>query len=240
MDAGTLSKLYALDGPFTTLYLDSSSSAEDAAEQYEIRWRNVLPELEEAGVDKATRDAISAARGEHGAGSTRVIVASTGAVQLAQSLPQPPAQEIVTTGNLPVSTPLVDDLGLQVPHVVVLADRNGADVLAYTIGPAPVGAEAVDGDRWPVKKTGRGGWSTKRYDATVHNNWHENAKDVASTVEKIAADVSARGILAAGDTMALQLLREPLPTALHDNFVTIDGGGRHLDGSDELVAGRIP
>jgi peptide subunit release factor 1 (eRF1) len=73
----------------------------------------------------------------------------------------------------------------------------------------------------------------------VHNNWHENAKDVASTVEKIAADVSARCVIAAGDPMALQLLREHLPTTLQDTFVTIEGGGRHLDGSDEIVAERI-
>src|SRR3954463_6159174 len=216
MDAGTLSKLYSLDGPFTTLYLDSSSTAEDAAEQYDIRWKNVLRDLADAGVDEVTRDAISAARGEHGDGGTRVIVATPATVQLALSLPQPPAQEIVTTGNLPVLTPLVDALGLQVPHVVVLTDRNGADVLAYTIGPAPVEAEAVDGDRWPLTKTGRGGWATKRFDATVHNSWHENPKDVASTVERIAADVSARCVIAAGDPMALQLLREHLPTTLQD------------------------
>src|SRR3954451_8988742 len=160
MDASTLSKLYALDGPFVSLYLDSTSTAEDAAEQYEIRWRNVLRDLEQSGVDAATREAISAARGEHGDGGTRVIVATTGSAQLAFSLPQPPAQEIVTTGNLPVLAPLVDALGLHVPHVVVLADRNGADVLAYTLGPDPVEAEAVDGARWPIKKTGRGGWST--------------------------------------------------------------------------------
>jgi len=126
MDATALSKLYALDGPFTTLYIDSSSTTEDAAAQYDVRWRNVLRELEDAGVDEATRDAVSAARGDHGRGGTRVVVATPGSVQLAISLPQPPAQEIVTTGNLPVLTPLVDALGLQVPHVVVLADRTGA------------------------------------------------------------------------------------------------------------------
>src|SRR3954466_6985420 len=220
MDASTLSKLYGLDGPFTSLYVDSSSATEDAAEQYDIRWKNILRDLAKAGVDEATREAISAARGNHGRGNTRVVVATPGQVQLAISLPQPPAQEIVATGNLPVLTPLVDALGLQVPHVVVLTDRNGADVLAYTIGPAPVEAEAVDGDRWPIKKTGRGGWSTKRYDASVHNNWHENAKDVVATLDKIVADVSARVIVASGDTMALQLIQEHLPTALTGRFVT--------------------
>jgi hypothetical protein len=239
MDVTTLSKLYGLDGPFVTLYLDSSSTAADAAEQYDIRWRNVLRELEQQDVDTATREAISAARGVHGDGGTRVIVAGSGSVQLAISLPQPPAQEIVTTGNLPLLAPLVDALGLQVPHLIVLADRNGADVLAYTAGPAPVETEAVDGDRWPMTKTGRGGWATKRFDAGVHNTWHENAKDVAGVVADVAQDVSAGCIIASGDTMALQLLREHLPTPWQQSFVTIEGGGRHLDGSDEVVAERV-
>jgi hypothetical protein len=239
MDVTTLSKLYGLDGPFTTIYLDSSSASEDAAEQYDLRWKNVLRDLTDAGVDDTTREAISASRGEHGRGNTRVVVATPGQVQLAISLPQPPAQELVSTGTLPVLLPLVDALGLQVPHVVVLADRNGADILAYTAGSTPVETESVDGDRWPMHKTGRGGWSTKRYDATVHNSWHENAKDVAAMVEKIAADVSAQCVIASGDTMALQLLEEHLPTALRDSFTTIGGGGRHLDGSDEVVAAAI-
>jgi hypothetical protein len=239
MDVGALTKIYGLEGPFTTIYLETRSDSEDAAEQLEIRWKNVLRELANAGVDEPTREALTRARGEHGRGDTRVLVATPGTVQLAISLPQPPAQEILTTGNLPVLLPLVDALGLQIPHVIVLADRNGADILAYTLGSTPVESETVDGDRWPVTKTGRGGWSTKRYDATVHNNWHENAKDVAAMVEKIAADVSARCIIASGDTMALQLLDEHLPTALRDSFTTIEGGGRHLDGSDEVVATRI-
>src|SRR3954471_6342942 len=239
MDASTLAKLYAIDGPFVTIYLATPSDTEDAAEQLETRWRNVTRELANEGVDEATITALTSARGDHDRGGTRVLVAAHGTVHLATSLPQPPAQEAVVISQLPRLVPLLDDLGLQIPHVVVLVDRAGADVLAYTAGPNPVESEQVESDRWPIHKTGRGGWSTKRYDATVHNNWHENAKDVATTVYKIAADVSARCIIAAGDTMALQLLREHLPTALHDSFVTIEGGGRHLDGSDELVAGRI-
>jgi hypothetical protein len=239
MNASTLAKLYAIDGPFVTIYLATPSDNEDAAERLETRWKNVTRDLADAGVDAATIDALSAARGSHDRGSTRVLVAAHGTVQLAISLPQPPAQEIVTTGQLPRLVPLLDAMTLQIPHVVVLADRSGADILAYTTGPDPVETEQVQSDRWPVHKTGRGGWSTKRYDATVHNNWHENAKDVAVTVDKIAADISARLVVAAGDTMALQLLEEHLPTALHELYVSLPGGGRHLDGSDEVVADRI-
>src|SRR4051812_7433654 len=135
MDVQTLTKLYSVDGPFTTIYLDTTSDVEDAAERLELRWKNVLRELETQGVDEATRSALTDARGEHGRGNTRVLVAARGGVQLAISLPQPPAQEEVVTGPLPRLLPLVDALTLQLPHVVVLADRKGADVLAYTVGP---------------------------------------------------------------------------------------------------------
>src|SRR3954452_9792862 len=101
MDVGALSKLYSLDGPFTTIYLDTTGAAEDAAEQLEIRWKNVLRELEQAGVAEPTREALTQVRGEHGRGNTRVLVATPGTVQLAVSLPQPPAQEFVVTDALP-------------------------------------------------------------------------------------------------------------------------------------------
>ena len=239
MDTSTLAKLYAIDGPFVTIYLATPSDTEQAADKLETRWKNVVRDLSDAGVDAATIEAVTAARGPHDRGNTRVLVAAHGTVHLAISLPQPPAQEIVTTGQLPRLVPALDALTPQVPHVVVLADRAGADILAYTAGPDPVETEQVQSDRWPVHKTGRGGWATKRYDATVHNNWHDNAKDVAATLEKIAADISARVIVAAGDTQALQLLEEQLPTQLRERYVSIPGGGRHLDGSEEIVAERI-
>jgi peptide subunit release factor 1 (eRF1) len=168
-----------------------------------------------------------------------VLVAAHGIVHLAVSLPQPPPQEHVLTAQLPRLVPLLDALSLQLPHVIVLADRTGADILAYTAGPDPVETEEVQTDRWPEHKTGRGGWATKRYDATVHNNWHENAKDVAATVDKVAADIGARLVIAAGDERALGLLAEHLPQRVADLLVKVPGGGRHLDGSDEVVAEHI-
>jgi hypothetical protein len=239
MDASTLTKLYTLDGPFTTIYVASPSATEDAAEQYDIRWRNILRDLEVAGVDESTREAVSAARGDHTRGGTRVVVATPGGVQLAISLPQSPEQEIVTTGNLPVLAPVVDALGLQVPHVVVLADRKGADVLAYTAGPEPVETGTVTNDRFPDRKVHAGGWAAKRYSNDVEETWEQSARDVAGLVAQVAKDVDARLVIASGDERALQLLPQHLPTDLVDRFVVVGGGGRRADGSDEVVAQEV-
>src|SRR3954471_18108312 len=188
MDVAALTKLYALEGPFTTIFLDTTSQVEDAAEQLEIRWKNVLRDLERAGVDQATREALTSARGEHGRGNTRVLVATPGTVHLAISLPQPPAQEIVTVEALPRLVPLVDAVLLTVPHVVVLADRKGADVLAYTAGPDPVEQASVTNDRFPSRKVKFGGWATKRFSNDVEETWEAGARDVASLIDRVAQD----------------------------------------------------
>src|SRR5436305_13406712 len=152
MDASTLAKLYAIDGPFVTIYLATPSDTEDAAEQLETRWKNVTRDLAEAGVDAATITALTAARGSHDRGGTRVLVAAHGKVHLAISLPQPPAREEIVTSALPRLVPLLDAMTLQVLPVFVPADRTDADVLAYTAGRYPVELESVHTDRFPSRR----------------------------------------------------------------------------------------
>jgi len=239
MDASTLAKLYAIDGPFVTIYLATPSDTEDAAEQLETRWKNVTRDLAEAGVDAATITALTAARGSHDRGNTRVLVAAHGKVHLAISLPQPPAQEEIVTSALPRLVPLLDAMTLQVPHVVVLADRTGADVLAYTAGPDPVEVESVQTDRFPSRKVHAGGWSSLRYDQDVEETWELSARDVSALVERVSRDIGARLVIASGDERALQLLGQNLPTHLIDRFVTIGGGGRARDGSEGVIADEV-
>lgn len=240
MDARTLSKLYAVDGPFVTIYLNTRGDTEDAATQLETRWKNILRELTEHGVDEPTRQALTRARGDHSNGGTRVLVAAHGSVHLATSLPQPPPTDHeITVGPLPRLVPLADALALHIPHLVVLADRTGADVIAYTTGPDPAEAESTDNDRFPQRKAHAGGWAAKRYDNDVEETWEQSAREVAGLIDKLAGDIDARVIAASGDDRALQLIAQHLPAHLADRFVTINGGGRHRDGSDEIVAQEV-
>jgi hypothetical protein len=241
MDARSLTKLYTVDRPFVTVYLNTRGDAEDAATQLETRWKNVLRELADNDVDELTRGALTQARGDHTNGGTRVLVAAHGTVHLAVSLPHPPPQDDeITIGPLPRLVPLADALALQLPHVVVLADRTGADVLAYTSGPDPAETAATDNDRFPQRKTkAAGGWAAKRYDNDVEETWEQSARDVANLIDKVARDVDARVIAASGDDHALQLIAQHLPANLAGRFTTIRGGGRHLDGSDDVIASEV-
>lgn len=239
MDLASLSKLYAVEGPFVTVYLDTTSAVEDAAARLDLRRKNVLTTLEERGVDRATREAVAGRLQDHTQGNTRVVVAAHGTVHLATWLPEPPARDIVEVGPLPHLLPLVDSLSLRVPHVVVLADREGGDVLAYTTSADPVETATHDSGAWPVHQTGVGGWSSKRYDNTVRNSWEESAREVATLVDNVAKDIGAKLVIGSGDTRALSLLTEHLPEHLREDFVTIDGGGRHVDGGDDVIAEQV-
>lgn len=236
--SATLSGLLEQTGPFVTVYLDTESAVEDAAARLETRWKDVVRDLRDAGVDDATIDALTEARGTHDLGGTRVLVAAHGEVLLARSLPETTDIDLVRVAPLPYLLPLVDWAQTRVPHLVVLTDRQGADVLAYTEGADPAESASVNSGRHPIHKTGGGDWSTQHFQLKVEENWKANAKDVAETVRKVAQDVDAQLIVVAGDEHAVGLLREHLPEPLPERVVVVDGG-RSQDGSAEHVASEV-
>jgi Bacterial archaeo-eukaryotic release factor family 2 len=243
VDIQTLTSLYHRpfdDGPVVTVYLDTQGNVEKPAEKLDLRWKDVLRELEEAGVAPATRDALTQARGPrpHKLGDTRALVAADGEVLLAASLPEPPESEMVRVASLPYLLPLVRWLEEQVPHVVVRANRTGADIVAYVADAEPAESEKVDAERYPIHKTGRGGWAQLRYEHKVEENWKKSEKEIAAEVAKAANDIDARLIIAAGDVITLEGLAHLLPERLQPRYRVIDGG-RGEDGSDELVAQRV-
>ena len=242
MDFAGLAKVYSADGPFVSAYLDTHAQVENGAAVRETAWKNAVRMLSESSVDDATIQMLTPlVLDETPAGGTRVIIASPSQIHIAKWMPTPPSggDELVV-GPLPRLLPLIEAQSTWLPHVVVLADRVGADVLAYTEGgDQPRIATTGDVAPWPVHKTGAAGWATKRYDASVEQSWEHSAKDVAGLVEKVARDVGARFVIGCGDQHAISLLRQHLPSTLRDSFVEVDGGGRHADGGDEYVAHRL-
>ncbi|MDP9407242.1 MAG: hypothetical protein M3P95_05065 [Actinomycetota bacterium] len=240
MDLRDLAPLYEAKGPFVTVVLDTTSEVEDAATRLDINWRNTLRELEEKGVDEATREALSANLGEHGEGNTRVLVAASGEVLLALSLPDPPESQVVNVGPLPTLLALAERASVQVPHVVALVDRLGADVMAYG-GSDPVPEEVLEvkgPQQHHIRKVHAGGWSSRRYEETAENFWERNAEEVASAVDGAANDVQAQLVVLAGDDRAVNLLQGELPERLKP-VTTVVQGTRHADGGDPFTAQRI-
>jgi hypothetical protein len=234
-----IGKLYTAEGPFVSVYVDSTSAVENARYMYESRWRVVERELE-SRIDRATADAVVAAAGEHGEGETRVVIASQGAVRLARSLPTAAAGDIVHVGPLPRVAPLVDAASRAVPHVVALVDRTGADLYAYTDADTEVAEfTTVRGDAVDIRKLrGAGGWRMRHMQARAEEGWEHNAKEIADAIERASRDVGARLIVLAGDDREVQLVENDLPNERKEIVARIQGS-RGGDGGTDLVFQRV-
>lgn len=242
MDLRDLGKVYTADGPFVTLYLNVKRDVEDAAARYEVEWRDVVRRLSELSVDETTRNALYEARGDHTAGGTRVMVGSHGQVHINHALPEPlpeMIEDIVRYAPLPHLLPLIEIVSPRIPHMVVLTDRTGADILAYqTVEPEPLDVETVDGTDHHIRKVHAGGWSMRHYQAHAEEHWAHNAKQVVEVVEKLAIEISPRVIILGGDVRAVQLFEKYLPVGLQPRLRKIEGS-RATDGGTQHVADRV-
>src|SRR5436190_7614478 len=242
MDFSPLEKIYTADGPFVSAYLDTHEDAEDGAARRETAWKNAARTLIDDGADGATVDAMTqAVLGPRPQGGARVLIASHGHVHLATWLPERRGgADLALVAELPRLLPLIEARADRIPHVVVLTDRLGADVLAFTEGDRPIDIKSTgDVAPWPVHKTGTGGWAAKRFDATVEEDWHRGAEQIAALVEKVSRDTQARLVIASGDERAITLLRQHLPHDLADSLAVVPGGGRRADGGDDVLARHV-
>jgi hypothetical protein len=235
-----LSTVLAAPGPFVTVLVGAESAVEQAADRYEMAWKSMLKQLEEQGVAGPVREAISGARGEHDDGDARLVVASVpeAKVVLAESVSHRPATDTVTLGALPDLLPVVDEMSTRVPHVVVLADRHGAEITARYDTDKVSRDVTVKGTELHTRKVHGGGWSHRRYLHRVEEQWEHTARDIATAVQSLAEQIDAEVIVGAGDIREIQLVHDNLPEHLKAKWVEVEGT-RGGDGSEDLVQQRI-
>ena len=241
MDTTPLAELFAHEGPFVTVYLDSTSAEPQAAQALDLRWRNVRRDLTEQGADEATLDAVEAAvAGDHTGGDTLAIVAAGGKVLFKRHLPEPPKADIGWWAPLPRVAPVLEWSQSAIPHVIVLADRTGADIWVVDDDEVVTQVE-VEGsaDRDHLTRVHAGGWSYRRYEQRAMNGWDTNAGEVAEEVAKLADRTRARLVAVAGDVQALHYLQENLPGEVNDIVEIIDHGARTPDGSVDQIADDV-
>jgi Bacterial archaeo-eukaryotic release factor family 2 len=238
MDLSRLSSVYDAPGPFATAYLDTTRSTENASHEIELRWRAARQELEQQGANATVLDAMEAVVGEdrgvpgpHG----RVLVAADDDVVLDLVLPSPPRREIARFAPLPHLMPLVAQAGAFVPHVVVLADRTGAEI--RVVGPgAHEDDHEVRGNDFNIRKVKAGGWSQKKYQQSAENTWEKNAKLVAEDVARAVRRTGAAIVAVVGDVRAVTDLRDELPEEVAQLVHVIEEPAQLEERVAELVA----
>ena len=232
--APDLAELDSIAGPFVTVYLNTESAIENAEQRAEQRWKTLRAELAESGAPDSALEAVDPiVGGAHQWGECLAVIATSEGLAHVEHGPFGPTQDLGRVAPLPSLAGIIEWRQLAPPHVTVLADRQGADLIAVRIGMPEISVEA-GGATDPLTKSSPGGWSQRRYQQRAENTWAENAEDAAQQLMKLIDAVEADLVVAAGDVRALQLLREALPQQALDLLRVVEGG-RGADGSKEEI-----
>ncbi len=240
-DHTDLQAWFRLPGPVASVQLDVAAEVGAVPERRATQWRNAAAELRQRGapadlVDRLGR-AVQDAPIRPGGAVVGLAAADRDPLVAAVALDVP--RDLATWSPLPRVGLLLEARQRQVPHVVVLTDRLGADIYAVAAGDgAPAAHREVQGEASPVERNAPGRWSQPRYQRRVHTSWEENAADVAAVVQEVADDIDAELVALAGDVRAVELVQASLP-GRHAGKVQVVTGSRHPDGSEHARAEEV-
>jgi hypothetical protein len=239
MRLDTLRDVYATEGPFVTVHLDVSRTSEHGRDQLDARVTNLRHELENGGVDAALIEDITSriAETSHLPGDVRrTIVASAGSVVLDETrVGSTSSPESTVVGPLPDLAGWVDQVAAEVPFLLVLADREGADLELHVAPRQPADVQTeVNGDTLHLHKTQQGDMAQKQYQRRSDNVWRRNAHEVADEIRTICTQHAPALVVLAGDVRA----RTEIVDALDNPGVPVEqveSGGRADGASEEAL-----
>lgn len=229
MDTTVLRDVLMHEGPFVSLFLDSTQPAEDAAKERDLRWRAARETLLSRGADQATvaaiEDAIHSAAPVQGRAG-RFLVAAHGDVLVDESLPVPPAAAVARVSPLPYLLPLAELSQRGVPYVVVVVDQIGADIRVMDAEGTQRAEYRVEGRDHPVHKVGGAGWAHRSVHKRAEETVRRNLADVAHHTDRAVQRAGARLLVIAGEVQARAELREALTPRCRQIAAEIDTGRR--------------
>ena len=213
---------------------------------WEVAWNDAVRQAAGLGADPGTAQALSAGAGdaeEHGPG-TRVVVAAHGQVLHEQWLGGSIGENSVQVGPLPQLAAAASAAAARPACVVVVADRDGADVIAHASGREAAVEHFLVGKREPSQS----GHVREEPPAVHHgernvtgsepvSGGQANATEIAARIDQAAAKVEAHIVLGAGDQHILDAVSAHLAGSLGP-IVTIDGR-RTRSGRDDHMGPAI-
>jgi hypothetical protein len=245
MDVSFLAPVFTASGPYATVCADVTHTTENADQELDLRVRAITEQLQEQGAPEAVVEAVRGRllEGNEGgaAGTLRgraVVVSADGTVVLDQVLADVPREPVTTWSPQPVLMPVLRQLAGRVPHVVVIADRVGADISVASLAGRPEIEDEVEGDSFQIRKFPGGGWAHHRYQHNTENKWVHNADGVAERIASLVRRLHPAFVLLAGDVRARQILTDRAGDSWSDLIVSMDEGGRAAGADREPVEQR--
>ncbi|GAA4751835.1 hypothetical protein GCM10023328_38680 [Modestobacter marinus] len=233
MDVTFLEQVFSAPGPYATVCADVTHTTENADAEVELRVRAICEQLAADGAPEGVVESVRSQLLQANDGGEiatlrgrALVVAADGSVVLDEALADVPRDPVARWSPYPDLLPVLRQLAGRVPHVVVVADRVGADVSVATVPGRPTDEETVEGDTFHMRKVKVGGWAHNTYMHTAENQWEENAGQVADHLHQLVTGSGAQFVLVAGDVRARQLIADKASKELGDVLVSMEEGGR--------------
>lgn len=211
---------------------------------WDVAWADAVREASQQGADPATAQALERGAGAVSAGDTQVVVAAHGEAVLTWWLASGGGTSSVRVGPLPHLQEVADAAARRPAYVVVLADRDGTDVIAHAAGDQVPSRRFEVGDRpgvqhdpHPDRPPAQHHGERHLTDREPESGGQRNAEFIAARVAEAADSVSAHIVLGAGDQHILDAIAGHLPETIGP--VTAMAGVRAADGLDDHLSAAI-
>jgi hypothetical protein len=211
---------------------------------WEVAWSDAVRQAGQLGADSGTAEALAVGAGKALTSGTRVVVAAGGQTLLARWLLPGGSPGSVLVGPLPRLREVATDAARRPAYVVVLADRDGADIVVHASGDQEPGQRFAVGQRPgeqadpdPDRPPGQLHGERHRTDREPESGGRANAEFIAGRVTQAAERAGAHIVLGAGDQHILDAVAGHLPDSIGP--ITTITGGREPDGLDSHLSAAI-
>ncbi|HUB21669.1 MAG TPA: hypothetical protein VMA97_04600 [Streptosporangiaceae bacterium] len=212
---------------------------------WDVAWADAVREASQLGADPATAEALEASASSIVAGGgAQVVVAAHGMGMLAWRLLSAPAATSVRVGPLPHLQEAADAAARRPAYVVVLADRDGTDIVMHAAGDQVPARRFEVGDRpglqpdpHPDRPPAQHHGERHLTDREPESGGERNDEFIAGRVAAAADSVGAHVVLGAGDQHILDAIGSHLPETIGP--VTVIAGQRPADGLDDHLGAEI-
>lgn len=233
----------AASGLMVTATVSVPDSATSRSYAWDVAWADAVREASQHGADPATAQALERGAGAVSAGDTQVVVAAHGEAVLTWWLASGVGTSSVRVGPLPHLQEVADAAARRPAYVVVLADRDGTDVIVHAAGDQVPARRLEVGDRpgtqhdpHPDRPPAQHHGERHLTDREPESGGQHNAEFIAARAAEAADHVSAHVVLGAGDQHILDAIAGHLPETVGP--ITAIAGGR-ADGLDEHLSAEI-